>query len=754
MSADSAGAPRGSARDLLRALFAEAKRRARRRRGRQLLAAVSALAIAAVIVLIVGGGGGGGGAASPHSVRVQLASRLRTAAAVQRLDLNALGSTPDLKQLMSNFAVLRAPQSAADRSWHPQCDCAGSARQLGQLTRFAAKLPHGYRVFLDVEQFIAGGQLNTPAGSYMLNLDIVDRYGNTDSTSFGANTQYTVEPLSTDRPSEPKALAAGGAALASVVPDGVTKVSWTFACPRGSHAPSAAGSHGTVVVPVINNVAAKWLPSSPAQCPGTMKVVWLGAGGRVLTSFDGGGNLSAPPFVKGKLGHGTERLLTSSGIGNTPIGSSASKALAALTKRFGTPADSTVAVQGCTGGRQTVWTSPALANPLAVYTEHGRFVGYQYGAGANGAFGKGPGAELATARGLTLGSSVGSDRSTYPSGFATLSSAYVGYWSAFSDGSRFYGAASPDRYPAHTVAAGDRVSTIGAGSFPKCTQTSQSRRFPVLPAPGARASLQTRALYYLRLAYTHTRRSGVCAITRSAGPKTLEGAPSQALLADLAVLRRSSTATDTLPRSLRGNAPSGRFVKYIRLAASGDGLSYYIVPSSSPSQSAGFVISPRCITAEMTAVRAEARGLPGAVRAKTLALSARAIAQQRLMSARQTGDGVCLLFAGRDHVNGGSCGATASDLKRWGMTSTMGKIAGIVPDGVAAVRVHVPADNGLRATTVHAKVVNNVFITPIEESFGFRRQPKVVWLSASGKVINTVPARVPGVATSGWCGGC
>lgn len=752
MSADSAGARPEGARDLLRALFAEAKRRARRRRGRQLLAAVSVVAIAAVVVLFASGGGG---ARSSHSVRVQLASRLRTATAVQRLDLNAPGSTPNLKQLMSNFAVLRAPRTGLDRSWHPQCACAGSARQLGQLTRLAARLPHGYRVFLDVEQFIAGGQLNTPAGSYMLNLDIVDRYGNTDSTSFGANTQYTVEPLSTDRPREPKALAARGAVMASVVPDGVAKALWTFTCPRGSHAANGEGGRSeTVVVPVTNNVAAKWLPSSPAPCSGAMKVVWLGAGGRIVTSFDGAGNLSAPPFVKGDLGHGTERLLTSSGIGSTPIGTSTPKALAALTRRFGAPADSVVKVQGCTGGRQTVWTSPALANPLTIYTENGRFVGYQYGAGAVGAVGKGPGAVLATERGLTLGNSVGSARSRYPLGFATLSSADVGYWSAYGDGSRFYGAAIPGRYPAHTVASEDRVSTIGAGSFPKCSESSQSRRFPVLPTPGARASLQARALYHLRLAYMQARQSGACAIPRATAPKTLEGAPSQALLADLAVLRRSSTAADTLPRPLRGNAPSGRFVRYVRLAASAHGVSYYIVPSSSPSRLGGIVTSPRCMTAEMTAVHAVARRVSKAVRAKTLALAARTIGQQRLMAARQTGDGVCLLFAGHDHVSGGSCGATADDLRKWGMTSTMGKIAGIVPDGVAAVIVHVPADDGLHAATVRAKVVNNVFITSIDESFGYRRQPKVIWLSPSGKVINSVPAPVPGVTTSGWCGGC
>jgi hypothetical protein len=77
-----------------------------------------------------------------------------------------------------------------------------------------------------------------------------------------------------------------------------------------------------------------------------------------------------------------------------------------------------------------------------------------------------------------------------------------------------------------------------------------------------------------------------------------------------------------------------------------------------------------------------------------------------------------------------------------------------VPDGVAAVVVHVPAYEGQRAITVHAKVVNNIFATSIPETFGNRRQPTIIWLSANGKVIRSVPARVDGVADSGWCGGC
>jgi hypothetical protein len=605
MSSGFADPSRRGARDLWRALFAEAERRMRRRRRRQLVPVVVLLAIGAVVVLLAGGGGGGSAAA--QTVRSQLAARLRVTEAEVHNSLNPLGATPDLRQLMANFAVLRRPQTAADRSWHPHCDCAGSATQLNHLTRFAMTLPHGYRVFLDVERFIAGGQLNTPGGSYMMNLDLVDRYGNVDSTSFGANTQYTVHPISTADPGPPSALQSG-AGFASVVPDGVAKVSWTFGCPRGDRPSNGikAGPSRTVVVPVINNVAAVWLTKAPAACPESTNVVWLGADGHTVASFSNdGGNLLAPPFVKGRLGHGKLRLLTSSGVGNAHIGTSSTSALAVLDQQFGSPTDRNVLVHGCVSDRETVWTSPALAVPLTVFTDHGHFVGYQYGA-SGGNPGDGPGAVLETSGGLTLGDEIRTLRRIYPTGYASQSSPYVGYWSVSSAGSRFYGSASPDRYPGRTVAPADRISTIGAGSFPTCSTLTRPRRFPALIKPGPHASPQSSARYYLAEADQHTRQDGACVVSKTAVPQTEPGAPSPALLAELAVLRRPGTASDTLPRALRGNSPQGRFVRYIRLARTVDGLSYYIVPSSSPS---GFTGAPtaRCIAASSTALHAEAR---------------------------------------------------------------------------------------------------------------------------------------------------
>jgi len=760
MSAGFADPSEKGPRAWLRGLFAEAKRRARRRRRRQLIPLVGLAAIVGLIVMLTSGsgsgsGGGSGGAAASQSVRGELSSRLQIAEAEARANQNPLGSTPDLHQLLANFAVLRRPQSGADRSWRPQCSCAGSATQLFKLTRFAVTLRHGYRVFLDVERFLQGGQLNTAAGSYMMNLDIVDRYGNTDSTSFGANTQYTVSPLSTQRPGPAAAKSAGGAGYASVVPDGVTKVSWTLGCPRGRRSPDGSKGTGlvTVSVPVVDNVAAAWLSRAAAsECPGTTRVSWIGTDGRVLVTFARSGNLTAPPFVKGRLGHGTHPVLTSSGIGGAHIGANAATALRAINNQFGSPADSNVLVPGCSSYRETVWTSPGVAEPLTAYTLNGRFVGYQYGAGSPGLTGPGPGATLATAGGLSLGDKVRAARTIYPAGFTTEASRYVGYWTGVSNGSRFYGAATPDRYPARSVDPGDEISTIAAGGFPECASTpSRTQAFKPV-APGSHASLRARALYYLQLAAVSTRQSGICKSSNRSVAETDNGVPSRSLLSTLAVLRKPLTAADTLPRSLRGNGPNGRFVKYIRMARTVDGVSYYIVPSSSPNQFPA--LSAACINATMTALRIEAKRIPSAVRAATLGLAARQIAQERLMNARETGDGVCLLFADRHHMSGGTCGATARDLRQWGLISTMRTIAGIVPDGVVAVRVHVPAYDGTRALTVRATVVNDVFVTSIDESPGYQRNPTIAWLSGTGKVIRSIPSRVAGDGNSGWCGGC
>ncbi|OAI40226.1 hypothetical protein AYO39_01785 [Actinobacteria bacterium SCGC AG-212-D09] len=150
--------------------------------------------------------------------------------------------------MLDNFEVLRRPQNSVDRSWQPNCGCGGAARQLSALTRYVGKAG-GYGIYLDVEQLIAPGQLNLSAGSYLLNVDAVDRRANNvSSTSFGPNTGFTVPPF------EPYCNVWVG-----VVPDGVATVSWAFVCRAAEMRNGFCGRTGsqTVTVPAINNIAAR-----------------------------------------------------------------------------------------------------------------------------------------------------------------------------------------------------------------------------------------------------------------------------------------------------------------------------------------------------------------------------------------------------------------------------------------------------------------------------------------------------------------
>lgn len=369
--------------------------------------------------------------------------------------LYPLGATPTLRQLLDNFAILRRPQTAQDRSWQPNCSCAGSARQLSDLTRLATTLPRGYRIYLDVEQLLVGGQLNQSAGSSVLNFTVVDPHGPTSGSSFGPNTGFTVYPISS-----------GGkdAVWMSVVPDGVASVRWTFGC-RGGNGCAGIRSR-TFTVPVINNVAARQVAGADncSGCSHPQSVAWLTADGSVVASFPGFGNIPAPPFVKGARSHGELRVLKPNGIGSAQFGESAATAIQAIQRRLGAATDANARAGGCGIDHESVWTSPAAADPLTIFQRHGRFVGYLYGAPVQQlGLVQGPGAVLATGQGLTLADTVRVGRRLYGPRFLT-SAAGGGTWQALADGGTLRGSVLPITYPLRAVTANNQVATIQAGA--------------------------------------------------------------------------------------------------------------------------------------------------------------------------------------------------------------------------------------------------------------------------------------------------
>ncbi len=249
--------------------------------------------------------------------------------------------------------------------------------------------------------------------------------------------------------------------------------------------------------------------------------------------------------------------------------------------------------------------------------------------------------------------------------------------------------------------------------------------------------------------------SSACAHVRSTTvPATAGGVPDHALLSVLAVLRKPYAAKDALPRAVRGNAPRGRFVRYIRLARVVDGVSYYIVPSSSPSRFGG-PVQFDCFAAIAADVRANSQQIPAPLRARTLAWVGRQVASLREIRARGSGDGICLVYSG-NRTSGGVCGANALDVRDWGLDTSFGRVGGVVPDGVASVTIHDPASDGVPSVTSTVKVINNVFVSGMNAELTGRTTlgaPRITWRGADGAIIKTVSARVLGVGTSAWGSG-
>jgi hypothetical protein len=363
-----------------------------------------------------------------------------------------------LKQLLDNFAVLRRAQTPQDRSWTPQCDCGGSAIQENKLTRLAQTLPHGYRVFFDVEQFTTGRQEGMPAGSDVMNLDIVGPTGNTTSSFFGANVQYMIDPLAFGgllRGPQQKT-----SVLAGIVPDGVGSVTWTIGC-RAQRISTCSGPPHTYTVPVVNNVAALELSPSCGRC-NAEQIIWRAPQtGRIVASFGGFGNLAAPPFVKGGFGPRTLQALLPDGIGAARFGQPAADAIEHIDQLLGPAAATNINARSCGISHESVWSSPAAATPLTIFEHAGRFVGYEYGSAANRLdLRQGPGAVLTTERGLTLADKIGNAKTLYAHLLKT-STAHGGSWHIV--GSSLGGYVTPTIYPLRRVTSANPIATIGAG---------------------------------------------------------------------------------------------------------------------------------------------------------------------------------------------------------------------------------------------------------------------------------------------------
>lgn len=190
---------------------------------------------------------------------------------------------PTLHQLTARFAVLRQPQTAADRLARGVCPDPCGERLLSGLTRLARTMPDGSRVFLSVWRLTAA-RFGAPPGSYVL-----------DEVVHGPKDAATVDPTSL-----PVSQVVAGAALlglptanvaphvplwTSVVPDGVKWVRWTFICTHGRSCTAADGDPLSIDVNVVNNVAAARVLGTGGGDRGAGRAEWYDRNERLLASF-------------------------------------------------------------------------------------------------------------------------------------------------------------------------------------------------------------------------------------------------------------------------------------------------------------------------------------------------------------------------------------------------------------------------------------------------------------------------------------
>jgi hypothetical protein len=348
---------------------------------------------------------------------------------------------PTLAQLLANFAVLRRPQTAADRAWGQRAQ-AVNVRRLTRLTRLAKQLDSGDRVFLTVDRF-RKGPAGQRAGSYSLSVWIVSPDGNASGTSFGPQVNYNVIPLPA-RAGGARPEAYGFNSWAGLVPDGVSRVSWRFTCRANPLTQCSGQSPFTATVPVVDNVASWTGPVPTGECGACLQpisVVWYGSHGQVLLRYGAGvtrGNLQRPPFIV----HGAPvpaptsptgparittplplRGLAGDGVDGARFGQSAAVVLRQVAASIGSPSAAYRPGGTCEIDQVIAW-GPAHrgSHPLTMFFHAGRFAGYAY-FGTNG---KGF-VDLATTRGLAIGDTLARASTLYPRALTT-SSAQGGVW--------------------------------------------------------------------------------------------------------------------------------------------------------------------------------------------------------------------------------------------------------------------------------------------------------------------------------------
>jgi hypothetical protein len=273
---------------------------------------------------------------------------------------------------------------------------------------------------------------------------------------------------------------------------------------------------------------------------------------------------------------------------------------------------------------------------------------------------------------------------------------------------------------------------------------------------------------YIAIAGLQTqRRDSACA---AAPPPfgLIDGTPSRGLLASLAALRaRGGGPIGGIGDDLQHvgpPVPTDVYAQYERLArtvalpathsAPAASISVYVLAAANVTGAAS--VPARCDGEQTVALRGELPQIPSALRAPTLQLAARTLAQRR--SAVQNAEGIAVVAVAPTHTVSGpiidAYSATTTQLLERGAISQAGVrsgkstiLSGVVPDRVASVTLHFPARlvgaNPTPSLTVTTRPVNNAFVVRagrgfIPQAFGGITPDSITWRGASGTVIRTI----------------
>jgi hypothetical protein len=295
--------------------------------------------------------------------------------------------------------------------------------------------------------------------------------------------------------------------------------------------------------------------------------------------------------------------------------------------------------------------------------------------------------------------------------------------------------------------AGLALSVLGHGPPPATGPFSTNVPNPG-PAPPSRPDIPLRDLELIYSAQGNAIAADhACSPFDRSVPVMSQGSPSRELLSLLGILRRPPRAADAYARSVFATVTKPTrevYRRYARRARTFSRARFFIVPAGRVDWFRA--VPARCIAEERAALQELLRQYGAAPGVQTLQLQAQYLEWQRYHGAHPQG-GVCLgaespMVGAAGPAGTVDCTYAVGDIEQGvasggPLDSTRGQLFyGVVPDGVATVRVRFSTVNGRRFRPTTAMVVGNVWV--IAAPRGAHSPSAWIWRDATGRVLRRV----------------